>query len=132
MDAQRSAPRHPTAWRRWLGRAWRSPGQGTRIPRFRYRPNSHVERVKMSDAGDAGSVNSSRPRRLTREAAATMEAARFDAWTRAWTRRRFGRVAAGSLASLVIAATPDGTEAARCKKLGLTCTRRGKRCCGAL
>jgi hypothetical protein len=53
---------------------------------------------------------------------------RFDAWTR----RRFGRVAAASLASLAIAATPRATDAARCTKVGRTCTRRGKRCCNDL
>ena len=57
-----------------------------------------------------------------------MDDDRFDAWTR----RRFGRAAAASLASLCIAATPHAADAARCRKLGSTCTRNGKRCCGSL
>jgi hypothetical protein len=57
-----------------------------------------------------------------------MDDDRFDAWTR----RRFGRAAAASLASLFIAATPHAADAARCRKLSSTCTRNGKRCCGSL
>jgi hypothetical protein len=52
-----------------------------------------------------------------------MDDDRFDTWTR----RRFGR-----LASLFIAGAPRATDAARCKKPGSTCSRRGKRCCGSL
>ena len=57
-----------------------------------------------------------------------MEDDRFDAWTR----RRFGRAMAASLASLVMVTTPKSTGAARCKRLGSACSRRGKRCCGKL
>ena len=57
-----------------------------------------------------------------------MDHDRFDTWTR----RRFGRAAAAGLASLFIAGRPRTTEAARCRKLGSTCTRHGKRCCNSL
>jgi hypothetical protein len=56
-----------------------------------------------------------------------MNACRFDAWTR----RRFGRAAASSLAALVMVATPPGTDAARCKKLDSACSSKRK-CCGSL
>jgi hypothetical protein len=55
-----------------------------------------------------------------------MDARRFDAWTR----RRFGRAAATSLAALVIAATPYDVDA-RCKKLGSPCSGKRK-CCRSL
>jgi hypothetical protein len=35
MDTQRSAPRHPTAWRCWLAQVRRSETQGTRYLAFR-------------------------------------------------------------------------------------------------
>lgn len=57
-----------------------------------------------------------------------MDGNRFDTWTR----RRLGRAAVASLASLVIAATPHGADAARCKKVGRTCGSGGKRCCRSL
>jgi hypothetical protein len=56
---------------------------------------------------------------------ATVNAPRFDNWTR----RRVGRAAAASLASLLIVTTPHGADAKRCKKLGRTCT---KGCCRKL
>jgi hypothetical protein len=50
---QRSAPRHPTAWRRWLARAGRPGRQGSPIPCIRHRPQYRV-RFVTSD-GSRGS-----------------------------------------------------------------------------
>lgn len=64
-----------------------------------------------------------------------MDDLRFDAWTR----RRFGLVAGGTLAALLGLAESQATEAKRkrrpkrCRKLGETCdnTKRSKSCCNA-
>src|SRR5829696_6468688 len=46
LDTQRSAPRHPTAWLRWLDQARRSAMQGTPGPRIPYRPKERVRFAK--------------------------------------------------------------------------------------
>jgi hypothetical protein len=58
-----------------------------------------------------------------------MDGPEFDAWTR----RRVGLAAGGSLAALVGLAATDARKKKRCKKLGARCKRHGKRqCCGKL
>jgi hypothetical protein len=63
-----------------------------------------------------------------------MEASRFDAWTR----RRFGIFAGGTLATgLGLTEHYEGTakkKKKRCRKLGKTCKKSGnkKKCCGSL
>jgi hypothetical protein len=59
-----------------------------------------------------------------------MDGPEFDAWTR----RRFGLAAGGALAALAgIREIGAKKRKKRCKKLGATCKRRGKRkCCGQL
>jgi hypothetical protein len=97
------------------------------MPAFRHRSKYRVGSVKLRSPGNAGSVHSSRTRLATRAMEATMDAPRFDAWTR----RRFGQAGAASLASLMIVTTPRGAAAKRCKPLGRTC-RSSKKCCKTL